>query len=207
MALLQQIKKQLTNISNKEVVKKMGYSNIEVGIKTLQSLLDEQDIYTWLKDSHYDFRYTSKEFIKKLCHTLEISDIDYVLLLDTYAQRIKNINLEESSYVYINTNFKRKGEPVFALALMEGRRRINIDKELLFDMNLTQAITYASEIVKTHYKENKGTLPLWGTIQNYIFNYKNQEKVSIDINGYLTKDGCKCPESLATVTIKNKILF
>jgi len=207
MTLTKIIKKQLTNISQKNLLKAMGYNNIDIGRKTLQSLLDAEDIYSWIKDGHFDLRYTSKQFIIKLCEILEVSDIDYEVILDQYEQRARNISSEPLSYIYVNTNFKRKNEPVFALAIMERIRRVVLDQEILFDMRKEEVIAYVSKIVQEHYRESKGSLKLWGPIQNYVFHYKNEETIIFDVHGNIAKGNVEVSETKAVVKINNQLIF
>jgi len=207
MTLTKTIKNQLTNISHKNLLKAMGYNNLEIGRKTLQSLLDAKDIYSWVKDGHFDLRYTSKQFIIKLCEILEVSDIDYEVILDQYEQRARKISSESLSYIYVNTNFKRKNEPIFALAIMEHARRVELDKEMLFDIKKEEVIAYVSKLVHEHYQESKGSLMLWGPIQNYAFHYKDEATIIFDVHGNIVKDNTEVFETKAVVKINNKLIF
>jgi len=63
-------------------------------------------------------------------------------------------------YIFVNTNFKRKNEPIFALAFMESGRRISIPKEQFAFKSDDEIFELVSKIVKKHYKENEGKLQL-----------------------------------------------
>jgi hypothetical protein len=207
MTLLQLIKQKLQDRSHTKLLATMGYNNLEKGRTTLRSLFDAKDLYLWLKNGHFDMRYTGKEFIIKLCEILEVSEIDYAVILEEYEQRASEINYTRRSYVFVNTDFVRDGQPVFALAMMEGSRRLRLDKEVLHELNKEQRINYVSLLIQEHYAENKGELKLWGKIKSYAFFFKNEKGIVFNVQGEIEQEHDPKPQSKAEVKIKNKLLF
>lgn len=206
MTLIQIIKHKLKNISQKKLIQSMGYKSIDTGRKTLQSLLDVDDIYEWIKTGSFDFRYTSKAFVAKLCKVLEVDEIDYHVILDKYEYRASLINAEPDSYIFINTNFKRSSQPIFVLAIKEHIRRIRLKKELLLDMSKEEVVLYVSALVKEHFKESKGELDLWGKIDNYVLHYKKKEEIFFNKEGQVTPKQT-VNESSAQLKIKNNVII
>ena len=207
MTLLQTIKQKLQTTSQKKLLKQMGYDSLKTGQKTLQSLLDADDIYQWIKTGHFDFKYTSKAFVKTLCKVQEVSEIDYVLVLDAYEQRAQKINHESYSFIYVNTDFVRTSESVMVLAILEGKRRVWLDKEVLFDMSKDEIIFHVSKLIQEHYQAVKGTLTLWGEIKNYVLHYKDEESVIFDVDGNVLLNKSPIRESKAVVKLNKKIIF
>ena len=104
-------------------------------------------------------------------------------------------------YIFVNTNFRRKNEPIFVLAFMEGRRRIAIPKEKFVFKSDDEIFELVSKIVKKHYKENEGKLPIWGNIDNYFYHHKDGKVYTFDKNGLMVEND-NIIESIATLSIK-----
>ena len=183
MTFLQHIKHKLENISADKLIEELGYNNIKTGKQTLGTLLDSKSVYDWIKAGRYDLAYTSKQFVSKLCKLLDVSEIDYVAILDAYEQRIHEVSCVPRSYIYIDTGFKRTSEPIFTLAFMEHYRRIELDKESLFDLNEEELTSYVSTVVQKHYQKNDGKVELWGTINNYVLHNNKETPKVFSING------------------------
>ena len=76
----------------------------------------------------------AEDFFIKLSKALNIEDslINRELKeINLYKQEVEKF---KDSYIFVNTNFKRKNEPIFALAFCENQRRIALYKKenLLF---------------------------------------------------------------------------
>lgn len=106
-----------------------------------------------------------------------------------------------TNYIFVNTNFKRKSEPIFALALLEPKRRISLSKiEGLLDKSTNEILNDISNLVKNHYIEYKDGLYIWGKIASYqvhLFDVIYQ----FDIEGNLIETNEVVPESMATMRI------
>ena len=72
------------------------------------------------------------------------------------------------SYIYIDTNFKRRGEPIFALAMAQYLRYISLTPfldELCFKA-LDEQLNIISKIIKDYYQKTK-SLPVFGDITGF----------------------------------------
>ena len=182
--LLELIKQTIVGKNKEELLGSMGYKSPKVGLKTLNSLLEENNLISWISKSHFDYVFTSESFLKELSNELNIDEQNVIDTLNEIANyhhecdKLKNLSL------FVNTNFKRTTEPIFALAFLESKRRITIDKNLLIGKSEDQVIERISNIIQAHYSENEGKLPLWGTIHTYILNAFGNEYI-FDINGSL----------------------
>ncbi|NCB10806.1 MAG: hypothetical protein EOM78_04145 [Erysipelotrichia bacterium] len=108
----------------------------------------------------------------------------------------------KNSYIYVNTNFKRNGEPIFALAFSEPKRRISLSsKEELFSKTKEEVFEFVSNFVKSHYLQNNGNLGIWGDIDTYQLNLDNQVYV-FDREGIFLPLEIPKIESYATVGLK-----
>lgn len=113
----------------------------------------------------------------------------------------KEICSFEKCYIFVNTNFKRKNEPIFALAFLENIRRLVIPKEKFAFKNDDEIFSLVSQIVQHHYKKTKNKLPLWGKIDNYFYYHKDGIVYTFDKNGTIIENN-NLDESRATISIR-----
>ena len=93
-------------------------------------------------------------------------------------------------YIYIGTNFKRTTQPIFALALLQDTRYVEIpDKSVFCFKRLDEQLKIAGDIVRDSYKKEP-TLRIFGNVtgykihmlgKNYFFN-TNGELMDQEIN-------------------------
>ena len=161
--------KEKIKLQNKTLLaKELGYSNSTKFEITLNKFLQFSTLYEWFQCGHYDLVNTAEDFFIKLSKALKIDE-------DTINNEIENITLFKhevekfkDSYIFVNTNFKRKNEPIFALALCENQRRISLYKnENLLFKSLDEIIEILSIEIKKHYLQNSDNLGIWGKIVSY----------------------------------------
>lgn len=178
--------KEKIKLHNKTLIaKELGYSNSTKFEITLNKFLQFSTLYEWFQCGHYDLVNTAEDFFIKLSKALKIDE-------DTINNEIENITLYKKeiekfkdSYIFVNTNFKRKNEPIFALALCENQRRISLYKiENLLFKTIDEIFEILSIEIKKHYLLNKGTLKIWGKINSYQIHLFGKIYV-FDINGNL----------------------
>jgi hypothetical protein len=83
---------------------------------------------------------------------------------------------------------------------MEFKRRIYIKPESLIYKNMDQLLSMITKIIKKHYAETDGTLPMWGKIDNYQYTNYDGSIYLFDITGELIPDSVVA-ESRATLSI------
>ena len=206
MNLFYTIKQTLEQLSEDTVLRSMGYNNLQKGHLTLKQFLDTGNIYLWLKKGAYDLKYNSEEFLKQLLKALDLSSGGNDELKQ-YNKRLNAISaMRKAPYIFIYTNFKRAQQPIFVLGLMEGRRNIGIDKELLVFKSELEVFALIGDIVKNHYLESEGKIPLWGKIYNYVYHNSDSKKFVFNTNGVLLQNHSEISESRAVLKIGNQII-
>ena len=204
--LIKTINEKLNTIDISTLHKKVGYNSSKKFIETLEKLKSTRNSYDWLYCSHYDLVYSSKDFLIKLCEVLEI---DEILVDDEIKKAVAYYKEQEkfkSSYIFVNTNFKRKSEPIFALALCEKFRNISLyKKENLLFKSIEEILNNLSFQIKSHYEENNGGLKIWRKIVNYQVHLFDKIYV-FDVNGNLLEYANEVSESRATIFVNNKKL-
>ena len=96
-----------------------------------------------------------------------------------YNERVKF----RGSYIYIDTDFRRKGEPIFALAMAQHLRYISLTPfldELCFKA-LHEQLKVISKITKNYYQKTK-TLPIFGAITGFKLYFLGKD-YSLDTDG------------------------
>jgi len=201
MNIQQTIKTKLNSTSKLKVIKLLGYNSTTKGLKTLELFLNQEALSLWLKSGHYDFKYTTEQFLINLCKVLEIDDDIIQVELERLNRYYEELDRYRGCHIYINTNFRRKNEPIFALAFCEFKRRIKLNLKDLIYKSGEEIFEYISHIVKKHYVQENGKIGIWGKIVNYVFHHKDDKTFVFDTDGKLVEN-IVVAENRAILTLK-----
>lgn len=162
------LNQKIKDASIEDLKQKLDYQSTKKLEKSLNKFLKTETIYEWLNSGFYDLSNNAEQFLIKLCKALEISNIELQKELDNCINKKTEIEKFKDAYIFVNTNFKRKSEPIFALAFLESKRRISLYKneKYLFKSRNEILNIISNEIIK-HYIFNNGKLVVWGDIVNY----------------------------------------
>lgn len=162
----------------------MGYrqSQQTKAVNRLNLLLSAPSLLRWYDQSCFDFKYSNREFLLKLGEVLNIPQVDVIAGITAADKEQVRIAKMFQPYIFIDTNFKRQNQPIFALAFLEGRRHIDISKyDVLRDKEAE--LNRIQRIVIRHYRDHHGSLELWGKIQRYIYVFDVNQQWAILPNG------------------------
>jgi hypothetical protein len=187
-----------------EVVRLMGYQKTDKALVRLNLMLSAPNLLRWFDKSGFDFKYSNREFVLKLGNVLDIPQSALTAGIAAMSKEQVRIEKMFQPYIFINTKFKRKNEPIFALAMLEGSRRINISKDDVLQ-NQTAELQRIKQIVMDHYKKNSGELKLWGKIYQYIYSFEVNQTLAISPNGKATNVD-EYQQQKASLTLKGKDL-
>ena len=115
----------------------------------------------------------------------------------------KELRKFRDSYIFVNTNFKRKGEPIFVLAFCERQRNVAFNKNDLLFKSDEEVFNLISAIVNQHFIETKGNIGIWGNIVNYAYHHSDSETYVFDKDGSLLDDE-NIIETKAVLSLKGK---
>jgi hypothetical protein len=206
MILLKTIKEKLAQNDPDTVLRKMGYRNLGHARERLKRLLQAPSLESWLKQSTFDLHYSGKEFLRKLFEALSLPAEP----LEAELARIdaKEIALAkmQQPYIFVDTNFKRQSQPIFALAMLESCRRLRIDKEEIYGKPIEKILKMVGDLVRRHYEESDGELPLWGKIHRYAYHHSDGRVFVFDMEGKLLPEAQKVEESRAQLSLHGKSL-
>ena len=168
-------------IPPEEILKAMGYQKpTSANFERLQNVLESPEF--GLDDSGFDFKYSSEGFLRALCTVTGMG----MPLADQRITRIKKYLEEERTafnpYIWIDTAFQRKSQPLFALAVCEHQRYLDFPKGF-WRLSMDRQLGRAQCRVREHIYETGGELGIWGDIQQYWFYYKKDEAYLLAQNG------------------------
>lgn len=195
------IKSKLEILPKNDIIKKLDYTSNKKGLKAFEKFINSKNLHSWLSSGFYDFKYDALSFFQKLC---EIINIDKELVNQAISEDkkyCKELEKFKYSYIFVNTNFKRKGEQILALAFLESRRRLKIPVESLLFKSEDEILNIASDFISNHYKDTKGDIGIWGKTVNYVFHHNGNE-YKFDTEGNRIDDDIDIVENIATLRLK-----
>ncbi len=168
-------------IRRDEILKTMGYLKpTSANLERLQTVLDDPEF--GLTDAGFDFKYGSEGFLRALC---VVTGMD-MALADQRISRIKRYLEEEREafkpYIWVDTGFQRKSQPLFALAACEHMRYLDFPKGF-WRFSIDRQLGRAQCRVREHVYETGGDIGIWGEIKQYWFYYKKDAAYLLARNG------------------------
>lgn len=178
--IYEQLKILTQNSDKKALSKALGYVREQNFTRALANLEAAKSLDEFITKGHFDWAHSSETLILALSKhfTLNI-DAELSEVQKLYNERVKF----RGSYIYIDTDFRRKSEPIFALAMAQNLRYISLTPfldELCFKA-LNEQLEVVSKITKSYYQKTQ-TLPIFGAITGFKL-YFLGKNYSIDTDG------------------------
>ena len=185
----------LTQNSDKKALSKvLGYVKEQNFTRALANLEVANGLDEFITKGHFDWAHSSETLILALSKHFGLNIEDELNAAKIrYDERAKF----RGSYIYIDTNFKRKNEPMFALAMVQHLRYISLTPfldELCFK-TLDEQLNIISKVVKDYYYKTK-SLSVFGEITGFKL-YLLGKNYSLDTNGNFTDK--EIAEQVATI--------
>ena len=163
--IYEQLKILTQNSDKKALSKALGYVREQNFTRALANLEAAKSLDEFITKGHFDWAHSSGTLILALRKhfTLNI-DAELSEVQKLYNERVKF----RDSYIYIDTDFRRKGEPIFALAMAQHLRYISLTPfldELCFKA-LHEQLEAISNITKDYYQKTK-SLPVFDEIKGF----------------------------------------
>ena len=162
--------------------------------KNLSDFLKAGSLKNWLAHGHYDFVHSSGSFAKKLASLAGVDPSTIDRIVKEEAERRAALSQLQTPYIFVDTRFRRASQPIFALAFMEGKRRIALDKEAVYDRSLKETLKEVSRIIRDHYRNSGGKLKLWGKIHEYRYHHLDGRTFRFDTEGHLIEELSQNPD-------------
>jgi hypothetical protein len=181
------------------VARELGYNNSASGIRRLKELC-KSDSHTWFQSGGYDLRYSNVSLFKKICELANTKD--HECIISQFIDKINSYKDGFKPYIFIDTGFKREGQSVWMLSMMESKRYIKIPlSEILEDKEAE--LSRIIQLVRMHYEAYSGKISFWGNIKRYLYYQCENEAYEIIPEGLYLKHS-KIPHSKASIRIKGK---
>lgn len=151
------------------VLRIMGYKNPGIAAKKrLQCVLESPDM--GLEKGGYDYRYSSKEFVRAIGIAVGMERLAIELYIDKLERRIVDELAAFKPYLWVDTHFKRNNQPVFMLSALNHQRYLHFAPGF-WRYAFAHQLETAQSRVRLHMSETGGELGTWGCIQQYLFYY------------------------------------
>lgn len=181
--IYEQLKILTQNSDKKALSKVLGYVREQNFTRALVNLEAAKSLDEFITKGHFDWAHSSETLILALSKHFALNiDAELGEVQKLYNERVKF----RGSYIYIDTDFKRKGEPIFALAMAQHLRYISLTPfldELCFKA-LHEQLKVISKITKSYYQKTQ-TLPIFGAITGFKLYFLGKD-YSLDTNGNFT---------------------
>lgn len=176
------LKQRVASEGADRILRAMGYSEraLAHARDRLQNVLADPDL--GLGAGRYDFRFSNREFLRALAGAVAVDAKETERRIDDIERELQHLRKLFKPWIFVDTQFKRSGEPIFVLAWTEHMRRLRlpVKARLLSRNELTR---FAGERVREHHRENQGRLLVWGVISEYKLVVSETEQVVMDREG------------------------
>lgn len=201
MTLQHELKLKLMHSELSDIAQLMGYNRkgISKAVTRIEQVLSDPQLN--LYGNTFDFKYSNQEFIERLCSILGIDLNRFNGEIDSLITKHEAIRDSFKSYVFVDTDFKRKSEPIVMLSCYEHHRSFLLPKEKRL-LPVADQVAYVQTCVKKHYVENDGELPMWGKIQRYVFFYDENQSISLNGEGLVLEDNEELNHSMAILELR-----
>lgn len=129
-----------------------------------------------------DRGYSDVQYLRALCDALGLSVADEI---EAVREDVHQVRYGFRPYLFVDTGFKRSdrpGMPIFVLACLESRRRVNLSRLAKIQPRAV-VIREAQNLVRDHCAQSGGEIELWGTIKRYFLVLGDSDRVEIDVAG------------------------
>lgn len=155
-------------LSDEAILQRMGYrqSALPAARKRLQRLLQEPAT-AWFA-SEFDWYLFNIEFMTALANVLGIPEAVLSAEVDKLEEAPSLEKEASCPVITIQTDFIRRGTPLFALSALVNLRQINLHQSF-GKQSLEKQYQQASQLATEHYQSSHGEIPVWGKITGYCY--------------------------------------
>lgn len=173
-----------------DILKSMGYPQpTERNLARLGKVLADRDM--GLNDGAYDLRYSDEEFLRTLCSALGVDDalvdVEIAAIVSEHECQVAAFK----PYLWVDTGFTRKNQPLFALAALEQFRYLDFEPTF-WRLPLHEQIARAGQRIREHMESTGGDLPVWGRVQQYWFFHSRDWAYLLGVTGEIIGE-CEGP--------------
>lgn len=176
-----QIQEKLGQRSAIEVLTSMGYAKASLlNLERFDAVLSGP--HFGLDSGDFDFRYSDQQFLRALCACLEIDMTLVDQVIDEVAEWLEEERDAFKPYLWVDTEFQRTTQPLFALAACESHRYLEVGDDA-WHLSEIEKLEAAKHVVVKHVQETSGKLSIWGEIKRYKLFCSESKVYLLDLNG------------------------
>lgn len=185
-----------------QVLRQLGYApdNRQAMARLLQAV---ESPCHGLDQSHYDFRYSSPEFLRALCRVLDLAPEPVEAEITRIQAALQHAREAWRPFIWVDTHFRRQSQPLFALAACESQRYLRFDWPLA-QQPLAQQLPVVRGRISEHWQTTGGQLGIWGAIQEYWYFYQHERACRLNPAGAVIGFHTGPVPSQAGVTVKGR---
>jgi len=197
MSLQKLFKERLDAHSPEAISKLLGYSSVKKIMPRIESMINSR--YLDLDKGGFDLRYSTPKLISKLASVLDIPTLVCDKVIDEINAELQAKSRRFKPYIFIETNFKRTSQPVFALAVLQGNRFLAVE-EVAGALSLNDQLKQVQEQIKAHYLREP-IIDMWGEVKQYVYYYEEDLALVFSTNGQLLQATNEYFYSKATLSL------
>lgn len=164
-----------------EILERMGYKKpTEKNLERLERVLLSPDFA--LGSGGFDLKYTSEGFLTALCVAVGLEESESQQRIQAVLRHLQDEENAFKPFIWMDTGFKRKNQPLFALAACENQRYLHFP-DGFWRLSLEEQLDAAQSLVRKHVFDSDGMLGIWGEIKQYWFYYKKDAAYLLAKNG------------------------
>jgi hypothetical protein len=183
--------------SHNDILTAMGYVRpTTANRKRLQRVLECPDF--GLGEGGFDFKYSSEDFLGALCRAVGMEEPVVEQRIAKLTTRLEEERRVFKPYIWIDTGFTRKSQPLFALAACDDQRYLRF-VEGFWRYSLTDQLGETQSRIRAHVAETGGELGIWGKIKQYWFYYEKNAAYLFNLRGEVLGKRCGA-ESVGVVS-------
>ena len=164
-------------IKRSEFVQKLGYSNINKGLRALDICIREGTPHPFVVQNLHKAFKIERSTIERIIETTKQQKLDM-------EEAIKRKHFKP--HLWIITERTRPTSITNALFSGMTEKRVGLPPEVS-ELTLEEQLEFVSSIAKEHYLKNKGEWPFFGRIVGYYFFYRFRGNVRLDVDGNVKK--------------------
>ena len=173
--LPEQLRRLAKQTDPSKILSKMGYHPIHrSSFHRLTSVLESPVL--GLEESHYDYRYSSREFLSALCDALGIPESEcnaFIANYDDYEQRRQTAY---KPWLWVEVSDEERGRlSGFFTKMAAGSRQIPLPWDT-WEYPLEVQLKMAKTLAQQHWESTGGTMGVWGQITGYRLHYSHNRQ-------------------------------
>lgn len=199
MTLQDRLQQGLRRQDTNEVLRQLGYTpDNQWALARLMATVEGE--FYGLDESRFDFRYSGADFLRALARILEIDPEPVEAEVARVQGFLKDKATAFQPFIWVDTHFRRTGQPIFALAACEPQRYLRLDWQLPGEPWGRQ-LDQVRQCMAEHWADTGGTLGIWGTIQEYWYFYEKRRALRLSPAGDILGEWERPVPGRATVTL------